>query len=97
MKELGPEVARQAEDSQPTQSNPNQFMEQGDLLWRNKRPVRVLRKSTHVSHLTARIPICFVERLEKDKDTDKDVHADRDRTGRPVSGKSFTQHEEIRH
>ena len=28
----------------------------------------------------------FVERSEKDKDTDKDVHADRDRTGRPVGG-----------
>ncbi len=26
----------------------------------------------------------FVERLEKDKDTDKNVDADRDRTGRPV-------------
>ena len=41
----------------------------------------------------------FVERLEKDKDTDKDVGADRDRTGRPVvSGQptaSSTQLEEV--
>ena len=58
MKELGSEVAGQAESSQPTQPNPKiQFTEQGDLLKQNKRPVRVLRKSTHVSHLTARVPI----------------------------------------
>ena len=41
----------------------------------------------------------FVERLGKDKDTDKEVDADRDRTGRPVvSGQPtglFTQLEEI--
>ena len=59
----------------------------------------MLRKSIHVSLLTARIPICFFERLEKDKDTDKDVDADRDRTGRPVvSGQptgSSTQLEEV--
>ena len=44
----------------------------------------MLRKSTHVSLLTARILICFFERLDKDKDTDKDVDADRDGTLRPV-------------
>ena len=36
-----------------------QFTEQGDLSRQNKRPVRVLRKSTHVSYLAARVPICL--------------------------------------
>ena len=41
----------------------------------------------------------FVERLKKDKDTDKNVDADRDRTERPVESEQsiglFTQREEI--
>ena len=36
-----------------------------------------------------------VERLEKDKDTDENVDADRDRTGRPVGGHWSPQLEEI--
>ena len=100
MKELGSEVARQAEDNQPTQPKSNP-------IYRTVRPVvteqtsrsSALRKSIHFSLLTARILICFVERLEKDKDTDKDVDADRDRTERPVvSGQptvSSTQLEEV--
>ena len=59
-------------------------MEREDSLWQNKRPVRVLRKSIHVSLLTRRINNLFVERLQKDKETDKDVDADRDKTKRPV-------------
>ena len=35
-----------------------------DSLWQNKRPVRVLRKSIHVSLVTAGIPICLFERFE---------------------------------
>ena len=53
MKELGSEVARQADVTQPTQPNSNS-------IYRTVRPV------------------------EKDKDTDKDVDAHRDRTERPV-------------
>ena len=34
--------------------------------------------------MTARIPICFIERLDEDKDTYKNVGADHDRTERPV-------------
>ena len=37
----------------------------------------------------------IVERLQKDEDTDKDVHADRDRTGRPFGGHWSPQLEEI--
>ena len=57
MKQLGSQVARQAEGSQPTQPNPNP-------IHRTGRPVvteeTVLRKSIHVSLLTARIPICLL-------------------------------------
>ena len=55
----------------------------------------MLKKSIHVSHLTARIFHLFVDRLERDKNTDKDVDADRDRTGRPVGGHWSSQLEEI--
>ena len=64
----------------------DQFTEQGDLLRQNKRPVRVLRKSTHVSHLVVRVPNCLLNVKIKNKDTDESVDADRVRTGRPVGG-----------
>ena len=85
MKELGSEVARQAEVNQPTQSNPNPdhdrtvrpvVTEQTSLSSGQEIDKRFSRdcKNTNL----------FVERLEKDKHTDKDVDADQDRTGRPV-------------
>ena len=84
MKELGPEVARQAEDSQPTQPNPNP-------IHRTGRPVVTKQTSrSSAQEIDPRFSRdckntnLFVERSEKDKDTDKDVAADRDRTGRPV-------------
>ena len=85
-------------DKQKTTNQPNQtliqFEEQGDLSWQNKRPVRVFKKSIHFSLLTARIPTCLF-----DTDTDKDVDADRIRTGRPVvigqPTSSSTQFEEV--
>ena len=84
MKELGPEVARQAEGYQPTQPNPNPIIRTG-------RPVVTEQTSrSSAQEFDARFSQdckntnLFVERLEKDKDTDKDVDADRDRTGRPV-------------
>ena len=67
-----------------------QFIEQGDMLWQNKRPEIDTRFSRDCENTTL-----FVERLEKDKDTDKDVDADRDRTGRPVGGHWSRQLEEI--
>ena len=84
MKELGTEVARRAEGSQPTQPNPNP-------IHRTGRPV-VTEKTSHPSaqEIDTRFSLdcentnLFVERLEKDKDTDKDVDADRYRTVRPV-------------
>ena len=99
MKELGSEVARQAEDNQPTQPNPNP-------IYRTERPVVTEQTSRSSAQeidtlfsLDCENTNLFVERLEKDKDTDKDVDADRDRTERPVvSGQptgSSTQLEEV--
>ena len=99
MKELGPEVARQAEDNQPTQPNPNP-------IYRTERPVVTEQTSrSSAQEIDTRFSLdckntnLFVELLGKDKDTDKDVDADRDETGRPVvSGQptgSSTQLEEV--
>ena len=44
------------------------------------------RSSAQVSSLAARVPILSVERLDKDKDADEHVDADRVRTERPVGG-----------
>ena len=84
MKELGSEVARQAESSQPTQPNTNP-------IYRTRRLVTTEPPSrSSAQEIDTRFSLdcentnLFVERLEKDKDTDKDVDADRDRTERPV-------------
>ena len=96
---MGSEVAGQAQSAQPNQRPQIQLLEQGDLLRQNKRPVRVLRKSKHVSYLAARVPMCLLELSDKDKDTDENVDADRVRTVRPVGSEQcidlFTQREEI--
>ena len=99
MKELDSEVARQAEDNQPTQPNPNP-------IERTRRPVMTEQTSrSSAQEIDTRFSLdckktnLFVKRLEKDKDTDKDVDADRDRTERPVvSGQptgSCTQLKEV--
>ena len=84
MKELGSEVARQAEDNQPTQPNPNP-------IYRTERPVVTEQTSrSSAQEIDTRFLLgcentnLFADRLEKDKDTVKDVDADRDGTGRPV-------------
>ena len=98
MKELGPEVARQAESSQPTQPNPNPIHRAG-------RPVETEQTSRSsaqeidtrfslgcesTNERTGRlvyscVPVS-VERSDKDKDTDENEDADRVRTVRPVGG-----------
>ena len=95
MKELGSEVARQAEDNHPTQPNPNP-------IYRTERPVVTEQTSrSSAQEIDTRFSLdckdtnLFVESLEKDKDTDKDVDADRDRTGRPVGPFRSTQLEEV--
>ena len=92
MKELGSEVARQAEDNQPTQPNTNP-------IYRTLRPVVTEQTSRLSGQVIDTRFYLLTARLEKDKDTDKDVDADRDRTVRPVvigqpTGSS-TQFEEI--
>ena len=71
MKELGSEVARQAEDNQPTQPNPNP-------IYRTERPVVTEQTSrSSAQEIDTRFSLdcentnLFVERLVKDKDTDK--------------------------
>ena len=79
------EVARQAEDSQPTQPNPNPNHDG------TERPVVTEQTSrSSVQEIDTRFSRdckntnLFVERLEKDKDADENVDADRVRTVRPV-------------
>ena len=61
MKELGSEVAQQAEVNQPNPTTPqSNSQNRATCCDRNKRPVRVLRKSIHVSLVAARIPICLL-------------------------------------
>ena len=95
MKELGSEVARQGESSQPTQPNPNP-------IHRTGRPVETEQTSRPCAQeIETRFSIdCentnfSLERLDKDKDTDKDADADRVRTERPVGGHWSLQLEEI--
>ena len=98
MKELGSEVARQADSSQPTQPNLNP-------IHRTGRPVMTEQTSrSSAQEIDTRFFLgcestnLSVERLDKDKDTDENVDADRVRTGRPVGCEQsdlFTQREEI--
>ena len=88
MKELGSEVAGQSESSQPAQPNPNP-------IHRTGRPVETeLTSRSSAQEIDTRFSLRYestnlsVERLDKDKDTDENVDADRVRTGRPVGGTS---------
>ena len=58
-------------DKQKATNQPNQTLSQ---FVERSDPLSLDCKNTYL----------FVERLEKDEDTEKDVDADRDRTGRPV-------------
>ena len=85
MKELDSEVARQAEVNQPTQPNPNP---NHDRTGRSVVTEQMSRSSaqeidTRCSRDCKNTSL-FVKRLDKDKDTDKNVDANHDRMGRPV-------------
>ena len=95
MKELGSEVARQTESSQPNQPNQNP-------IHRTRRPVETEQTSrSSAQEIDTRFSFdcestnLSVERSDKDKDTDEDVDADRVRTGRPVGGHQSPQLENI--
>ena len=98
-KELGLEVARQAEDNPPSQSNSNPIYGTGRFVVTEQTSCSSAQEIETRFFLDCKNTNLFVERLEKDKDTDKDVDADRDRTERPVvSGqptRSSTQLEEM--
>ena len=95
MKELGSEVARQAESSQPTQPNPNPIHRTG----RHVETERTSRWSAQ--EIDTRFSLgcestnLSVERVDQDQDADEDVDADRVRTVRPVGGQQSSQLEEI--
>ena len=57
MKELGSEVAEHGESSQQTQPKTTNPTVRTGRPRQNNRPVRVLRKSTKVSHLVAKAPM----------------------------------------
>ena len=96
MKELGSEVAGQAESSQPTQPNLNP-------IHRTGRPVMTEQTSRssaqEIDLLGCESTNLSVEHADKDKDADENVDADRVRTERPVESEQstdlFTQREEI--
>ena len=96
MKQLGPEVARQAEEGpKPTQPNPNPIKRTGRLVVIEQTSRSSAQEIDSCSSRDCKNTNLFVERLEKDKDTDKDVAADQDGTGRPVGGQWSPQLEEI--
>ena len=95
VKELGSEVARQAESSQPTQPNPNPIHRTGRLVETEQTSRSSAQEIDTRFSLGCEITNLSVERLEKDKHTDEDVDADRVRTGRPVGGHQSLQLEEI--
>ena len=78
MKELGPEVARQAEGSKRTQPNPNPIHRTGRPVVTEQTSRSSAQESDTRFLLGCDSTNLSVEHLEKDKDTDKDVDADRD-------------------
>ena len=95
MKELGSEVAGQAESSQPTQPNPNPVHRTGRLVETEQTSRSSAQEIDTRFSLDCESTNLSVERLDKDKDTDENVDADRVRTGRPVGGPQSPQLEEV--
>ena len=97
MIELGPEIARRVEGSQPTQPNPNPICKTVRFVVTEHTSRSSAQEIDTRFSLDCENTNLFAERLDKDKDTAKDVDADRARTGRPVViGQpigSFTQFE----
>ena len=111
MKELGPEIAGQAESSQPTQPILNPIHRTGRLVTTEQTSRSSAQETENVSYLAAKAPMkeqgalfsnsvaVSLERLDQDKDADENVDADHVRTERPVESEQsiglFTQREEI--
>ena len=100
MKELDSEVAGHGESSQPTQPKTTNPIVRTGRLVSTEQP-----SSSSAQEIDKRFLLggegtnVSVEGLDKDKDADKNVNADRVRTGRPVGSEQsidlFTQREEI--
>ena len=94
MKESGSEVAGGVKTpNQPNQRPQIQLLEQGDLLRQKKRPVQVFRKSTNVSYLAARVPMCLLNVQMKTRRR-RNVDADRVKTERPVGSERLLRRSE---
>ena len=93
MKELGSEVAGEAESSQP--KTPKPIHRTGRLVTTEQ----TSRSSSEEIDTRFLLGCESVERSDKDKDADENVDADRVRTERPVGSEQsidlFTQREEI--
>ena len=99
-KELGSEVAAGGKDSQQTQPIPkNPIVRTGRLVLAEQPSGSSAQEIGTRFSLDCENTNLFVERLEKDKDTDENVDADQVRTERPVESEQsiglFTQREEI--
>ena len=81
MKELGSEVARQAESSQPTQPNPNAIHRTGRLVETEQTSRSSAQEIDTRFSLDCESTNLSVERLDKDKDTDKDADAAQSQNG----------------
>ena len=100
MKELGSEVAGQAESSQPTQPNtPNPIHRTGRPLTTEQTSHSSAQEIDTRFLLGCESTNLSVERSDKDKDADENVDAEQVRTERPVGSEQsinlFTQREEI--
>ena len=106
MKELGSEVAGGGEDSQQTQPKTKNPIVRTGRPVKSEQPSgssaqeinkRVLLECDSERLVESCVP-ASVERLDQDKDADKNVDADQIRTGRPVESEQFiglfTQREE---
>ena len=95
MMELGSEVAGQAESSRPTQPNPNPIHRIGRPFETEQTSRSSAQEIDTLFSFGCESTNLSVERLDKDKDTDENVDADRVRTVRPVGGQQSTQLQEI--
>ena len=100
MKELGSEVAGQAQSSQPTQpKTPNPIVRTGRPLTTEQTSSSSTQEIDTRFLLGCESTILSGERSDKDKDADENVDADRVRTERPVGSEQsidlYTQREEI--
>ena len=88
IEELGSEFARQAEDNQSTQPNPNPICRTGKPVVTEQTSRSSPQEIDTRFSLDCENTNLSFERVDKDKDADENVDADQTSTGRPVAGSS---------